>query len=160
MNAVINSTPLITLAIVGQLDLLPQLFDAVIVPTSVFNEVTAQGLQRPGAYTVAQANWLIVQSPALISPWPPSMLGLDAGERDVILLAQECNADLVLIDEKLGRRVAISLGLPVRGTLGVLLIAYHTGLLTKADALAAATQLRHSAIRISERLLKWFENQL
>lgn len=54
---------------------------------------------------------------------PPELLGLDIGEMDVILLAREVKADWVLIDEKLARRVAKGLGLKVKGTLGLLLIA-------------------------------------
>jgi len=60
---------------------------------------------------------------------------------DVILLAREVKADWVLIDEKLARRVAKGLGLKVKGTLGLLLIACRTGLVSKEEARATAREL-------------------
>ncbi|MBW2738013.1 MAG: DUF3368 domain-containing protein [Deltaproteobacteria bacterium] len=79
---------------------------------------------------------------------------------DVILLAREVKADWVLIDEKLARRVANGLGLKVKGTLGLLLIACRTGLVSKEEARAAAQELASSLFRISDRLFQWFEDQL
>jgi len=52
------------------------------------------------------------------------LLGLDQGEVGVILRAHELEADWVLVDEKLGRRTAKAVGLRVKGTLGILLVAY------------------------------------
>lgn len=91
---------------------------------------------------------------------PPELLGLDTGEMDVILLAREVKADWVLIDEKLTRRVAKGLGLKVKGTLGLLLIACRTGLVSKEEARAAAQELASGLFRISDRLFQWFEDQL
>lgn len=102
------------------------------MPVSVYEEVALQGEKRPGAEAVAQANWLVIQAPERSLLLSAELVQLDRGEQDVILLAQEIKADWVLIDEKLARRVAISLGLQVKGTLGVLLIAYRMGLISKA----------------------------
>ena len=78
----------------------------------------------------------------------------------MILLAQEVMADWVLIDERLGRKIARALGLRVKGTLGVLLAAYHAGFLSRAEAEEAVDQLVNSPIRISLRLAEWFKGQL
>lgn len=94
---VVNSTPLIALSQVGQFDLLPALFDEILIPASVYGEVVLQGRGRPGAKEIAQAEWLIVKKLETVSPLPPELLGLDQGELDVILLAQEVKADWVLI---------------------------------------------------------------
>jgi predicted nucleic acid-binding protein len=65
-----------------------------------------------------------------------------------------------LIDEKLARRVADVMGFQVKGTLGLLLIAYRTGLLPREEALKAAQTLAHSSIHLSRKLIGWFEAQL
>ena len=58
MTVIINATPLIALAVVDQLELLPQIFGNVIIPTTVYNEVVGQGLERPGAHRITQTSWL------------------------------------------------------------------------------------------------------
>ncbi len=91
---------------------------------------------------------------------PAELLGLDRGEIDVILLARELEADWVLIDEKLARQIAAAMGLQVKGTLGVLLIAYRLGLLTRVEALEAVHKLARSSVRLSDKLVRWFERQV
>ena len=160
MKTVVNSTPLIALSITGYLFLLNRLFEQVVVPVSVYEEVALQGEERPGAEAVAQANWLVIQSPERSLVLSAELVQLDRGEQDVILLAQEIKADWVLIDEKLARRVAIGLGLQVKGTLGVLLIAYQMGLISKEASIKAVQDLASSSVRLSSRLREWFIAQL
>lgn len=66
----------------------------------------------------------------------PSLLRLDAGERDAIVLAHELRADLLVMDDWDGREVAIQRGLTVLGTLGVLDAAAARGLVVLPGALA------------------------
>jgi len=157
---VVNSTPLIALATVGHLSLLRDLFDEVLVPTSVYDEVVGRGQGRPGAEAVGDANWLTVREPEIASPFPAELMGLDRGEVDVILLAREVAADWALIDERLARRIAVAMGLPVKGTLGVLLVGYRLGLLSRQAASDAVDLLAQSSVRLSERLVTWFRGQL
>ncbi|MGD9101305.1 MAG: DUF3368 domain-containing protein, partial [Anaerolineae bacterium] len=103
MKAIVNATPLIALALLERLDLLRQMFDEVIVPTAVYEEVAVEGTGRPGAAAIAQADWLQVASPDAVPTIEPMLLGLDAGEMQVLLLARERQPDWVLIDERLGR---------------------------------------------------------
>ncbi len=127
MKAVVNSTPLIALAIVKQIALLEHLFDELFIPTSVYEEVVLKGRDRPGVFEIRNANWLIIKTPQPKPSLPVELLELDTGEQDVILLGQEVKADWLLIDEKLARRVADVIGFQVKGTLGILLVAYRTG---------------------------------
>lgn len=158
--AVANSTPLIALSMVGHLGLLRALFDEIVVPASVYEEVVQQGRGRSGSQAVAQADWLAVREPEAPSPLPAELMGLDEGELDVILLAREIEADWALIDEKLARQIAMALDLPVKGTLGLLLVAYQVGLLSREEALEATHVLAQSSVRLSAKLLRWFDEQL
>ena len=160
MKVVVNSTPLIALSLVDKLSLLKEIFSEVIVPKSVFEEVAVLGKGRPGSEEVKAAMWLTLSEPQDRGPLPPSLLGLDAGEMDVILLAKEVGADYVIIDERLGRRVAKSLGLKVKGTLGILLAAYQSGLIAREEAEKVVEELANSFIRVSPFLVKWFRSQL
>ena len=150
-KVVVNSTPLVALSWVGRLSLLKIIFDEVVVPASVYDEVTVQGKNRPGAAELEDAGWIVVKAPEEKPSLSPMLLGLDQGEMDVILLAQELKADWVLVDEKLGRKVAEAVELRVKETLGVLLTAYRAGLLSRKEAEEAVERLAESPIRIDEK---------
>jgi predicted nucleic acid-binding protein len=160
MKAVVNATPLIALSVTGHLDLLEQLFELVYLPHSVYEEVVDRGRDRPGSLVVQQADWLNIQQPSQTSPIPVALMGLDIGEQDVILLGQELNADWLIIDERLGRKIAQAMNFRVKGTLGILLVARQRGLISAAEAKQAVQQLHQSSVRISPRLLFWFQSQL
>jgi len=159
-KAIVNSTPLIALSLIGRFSLLKAIFDEVIVPAAVYDEVVSRGRGRPGVEEVKNADWVVVKAPKEKSSLPPMLLGLDQGEVDVILLAQELEADWVLVDEKLGRRTAKAVGLRVKGTLGILLVAYQAGLISRQEAIEAVGRLAESYVRVSTRLVAWFEAQL
>ena len=160
MKAIVNATPLISLAILNRLELLHQLFAEVIVPQAVYEEVVTQGRGRIGATAISQADWLHVVTPTIETAIEPLLLGLDAGEMQVILLAQELKPDWVLIDEKLGRRVAKVMGLPLKGTLGILLAGVWAELLPKEQALESLQMLLEHGIRIAPRWQAWFRGEL
>lgn len=160
MKAVVNATPLISLALLDRLPLLKQMFEEVIVPLAVYEEVVVQGAGKSGAEALAAAEWLIVTSVDAPVSIEPLLLGLDAGELEVLLLAQQIRPDWVIIDERLARNVAFALGLPVKGTLGILLAAVLAGLLSKQDALEDLNKLVERGIRVAPRWRKWFEGEL
>ena len=159
MKAVANATPLIALSIIGELDLLASLFEEVLVPPSVLEEVVLQGQERAGSGGLAEASWIRVKRPTAAPTIEPVLLGLDPGEFEVILLAREENA-WALIDERLARRAAKALGMRVKGTMGILLAGVEAGLLGKDRALAATEQLVDAGIRIAPSIVKWFESEL
>lgn len=160
MKAITNATPLIALAVLERLDLLPQIFDEIIVPTAVYEEVVTHGQARPGAVAIAQADWLRIASPTAVPTIEPLLLGLDAGEMQVLLLAREIQPDWVLIDERQARRIARAMGVPVKGTLGILLAAALAGLLPKEEALNAPRRLMDKGIRISPQWQTWLKEEL
>jgi len=160
MTVVVNATPLIALSLLNSVHLLRELFDEVVVPSLVYHEVAVQGRGRPGADAVAAADWLVVRAPSSTPTVEPLLLGLDAGELQVLLLGRELAADWVLVDERLGRRVAQAMGLPVKGTIGVLLAAFHVGLMDSDACLEAAQSLTSLGIRVHPAVLSWLANEL
>lgn len=146
-----NGTPIIALALVGRLDLLRDLYGGVTVPQAVRAEVLRKGRRVAGASELLEASW--IRSGALKDPRRADLLSdLDRGEAEVIALAQELEADLVIIDERLGRRHARRLGLPLTGTLGVLLKAKAAGLIPSVAPLVH--RMRTGGFRLSEALVR------
>ena len=160
MRAIVNATPLIALALVDRLDLLPRIFGEIIVPTTVYDEVVGQGLERPGAQGISQAQWLQVMAPTTVSTIEPLLLGLDRGELDVLLLAQDQDPDWIIIDERQARRAARAMGLPVKGTVGVLLTMGLSGLRSKEELLNDLEGMIRRGIRISPQLQSWLKQEL
>jgi len=160
MKVVVNATPLIALSLIGHLSLLREMFDEVIVPAAVYEEVVVQGRGRPGADELAQADWLQVMPFDGAITIEPMLLGLDAGELSVLLLSQQLRPDWVIVDERLARRVALAMGLPVKGTLGVLLAAAWAGLLSQEEALDILDRLLSAGIRVSPRWQNWFRSEV
>ena len=93
--------------------------------------------------------WLELQAPT--RPPEADLLLLEAGERDAILVAQELQADLVLMDDKDGRKAAALRALTVYGTVGVLVRAAELGLI---DLQAMFARLLTTSFRIDERILR------
>lgn len=125
---VADSTPLIALALVGRLDLLQLLYHEVIIPLAVREEVLDEGRRRTGAIELENAEW-IRMVPLRDARRAALLSDLDRGEAEVLALAQELDARLVIVDERLGRRHARRLGLTLTGTLGVLLRSKAAGVL-------------------------------
>ena len=124
MIAVSNTSPLTNLAAIGQFDLLRRLFGQIHIPDAVWSELNAFGKRWPGSLEVENATWITrhsVQNQPLVTALSRD---LDQGEAESIVLALELNADVVLLDEKEGRRAAQRLGLTMTGIVGVLLLAF------------------------------------
>lgn len=120
-----NTTPLINLVGVGLLDLLSGLYREVCIPDTVRDEyVAGKSATDP---ELDPLPWLRIV-PA-VAPDPALPLQLGAGEAATLSLALSVSARAVLIDEAYGRRVARQRGLPVVGTLAILLGAKQAGLL-------------------------------
>jgi len=129
MIVVSNTSPLTNMAAVGQVDLLPRLYQKVIVPTGVWDELLNPEKIWTGKSAIESAGWVeqkAVQNQALVTALQRD---LDKGESECIALALELNADFVIMDEREGRRAARGLGLEVIGVLGVLIEAKAKGLI-------------------------------
>ncbi|HLP96360.1 MAG TPA: DUF3368 domain-containing protein [Saprospiraceae bacterium] len=135
MIVVSDTSPIINLATIGHLHLLPELFTEIVIPTAVFNEVAGDGNHEPGAKEIREASWVKVHS-APNQPLLPQLLhDLDPGEAEAIALAVNMKAEYVLIDEALGRKIAVSHQLQPLGILGILLLAKQRGLIAAVTPL-------------------------
>jgi predicted nucleic acid-binding protein len=123
-----DSSPLIALARIDELDLLRRLASRIVVPPAVWEEVTVRAPDAPGASTVRKAIWLEVVTPNQSLVDALSIL-LDRGEAESIALAQTTSGSLVLLDDSRARRVAEQLSLRLTGTLGLLRRAKQAGLI-------------------------------
>lgn len=145
-----NSSPISYLVLIGQIHLLPTLFKEISVPEAVIRELSDEGAPEPlRKWALRPPKWLKVNEVSA-----QTILGLErlhAGERDVILLAHQIEADLLIMDEKAARQAAIERGLKVTGLLGILDEAATLGML---DLLAAVEKLRLTSFRVSPHLLK------
>jgi predicted nucleic acid-binding protein len=120
MIAVSNTTPLRYLIAIGRENLFGQLFEKVLVPAAVYEELTDARTPEIVRQRVSSLpTWLEVR--AVQEPTTSSFpVMLHRGERHAILLAESLGSDVLLIDDRTGRAIALSRNLPLSGTLGVL----------------------------------------
>ena len=146
-----NTTPLIALtAALGNLDVLKFLYDAVVVPFEVAQEIRAGGQRCFGVDVFESADWLDVQvQPVKLLPFLEN--SLDAGEASVIQTAMNMSLPLVCIDEVVGRRIARLCGLTLTGSVGILIKAKEQGY--PLDMVQAVTNMRKQGIWLSQSLL-------
>ncbi len=148
---VANTTPIVALALIGRLDLLEKPYAEVLVPPTVEAEVLAGGASGIGRAEL-QASSFVRVTP-LKDPSRADLLSdLDRGEAEVIALAQELNADLVIVDERLARKHAKRLGLKMTGTVGALLEGKRQGYITAIKP--SIEELVRRGIRLSAALVE------
>jgi len=129
---------------------LPALYERVLVPSAVVEELGhPRAVEAVRAWLTCVPSWLVVQQVA--EAVDVRLARLDPGERQAIQLAKREHADLLLMDEKLGVRIAREQGLAVTGTLGVLLQAGRRGLL---DMERVLTDLQATDFRCSRRVME------
>ena len=156
MIVVSDTTPIISLIKINRLDLLEKLFQEVLIPDAVYRELTTNQSFSAEAEVVKNAKFLKVspvqnkQSIQILQ----AVSGLDDGESEAIVLAGEKQSDVLIIDERRGRKVAQQLGITITGTVGILVQANDEGMLSKADAKTCLNFLKQSNIRLSENLIQ------
>jgi predicted nucleic acid-binding protein len=151
MIIVSDTSALGNLAIVDQLTLLQALYNTVVIPDVVAQELS--NAASPKIYTILSLEWIQVQSitnQAMADALQQNS-NLDLGESHAIVLALEEQADELLIDERRGRQEAIRLGIPIIGILGVLLLAKQRGLVPQVQPTLDAL-IEQAGFRVSPRL--------
>lgn len=153
MTVLSNTSPIHYLILIGEVDILPELFGRVLIPSAVNAELRAQGAPEAVRIWMSRStDWLDIGSVSSSLARELSLSSkIDPGEREAIALASEFASPLLLIDDREGRRVAEEVGIRVVGTLGLLDRADAAGLI--ADLPTAVTRLRASGFRIAPALV-------
>jgi len=138
------------LAQMDHLSLLQELYHQIHIPWVVWDEVVIFGGGRPGAVEVCAADWIQVVEVHDTTGVRILRERLGAGESEAIVLAIELEADMLLMDEARGRRVAEGWGLNTTGTLGTLIMAKKQRLIPAVTPLL--DRLRAGGFRMSEDL--------
>ncbi|MBF0188724.1 MAG: DUF3368 domain-containing protein [Magnetococcales bacterium] len=132
-TAVINASPLIFLGRAKHLELLRELFGACLVPEPVLEEIFRRGAGDSTAKALGRCAWLKPVTPP-DTPGSVTAWGLGPGESSVLATALSRQDDdvVAVLDDLAGRKCAASHDLPVRGTLGCVLVAKQRGLIPLA----------------------------
>ena len=149
-KVVSNTTPIISLLKIGKLEILKDLYDEIYIPQEVFNEIEA-GKHKKYYLNLLTFEWIKIeqiQDRKSIAYF----LDLDKGEAEAIVLATESEADLILLDESLGRFHAKHAGLRVTGTIGILVKAKKQGLISELKPLIL--ELKDKGVWLSESLIE------
>lgn len=127
MIVISDTSVLSALLQIDRLSLLCELFEEVIIPFTVFEELAELTRFGVSIQEIHDANWILIRPVSDLSV--VESYDLDAGEKAAIALALELNADYLLIDELQGRQVAQELMLTITGTLGLLIEAKREGII-------------------------------
>ena len=152
---VADTSPIRYLLQIGYIELLPQLFGKILIPSVVYDELTHPSTPEVVRnWTISMSDWLEVSVAGDSND--PSLRALDKGEKSAISLGLSLGAHLILIDERSGTAVARDKGFEVIGTIGVLDLAARRGMIDLADAIA---RLRTTNFRRREALFDALLNQ-
>jgi predicted nucleic acid-binding protein len=151
-NVVSDSSPLIALLNIQQLDLLKRLFNEIIIPPAVASEIEHGETSNSHWFTLKKTNFIRIESvPQNDSRLAILELQLDRGESEAILLADELKIPL-LIDERTGRNMAKTLGLEIIGLVGVLYALKRNGHISLCETQKIVTALEQVHFRMSNDL--------
>jgi len=144
---VCDTGPLNYLIQIEAVELLPVIFQEILIPDSVYHELMASAAPaQVRAWSRQLPSWCLIHTG--IRKLEGDFYGLSEADLEVLSIAREINAS-VLLDDLAARKAARHLGLPLLGTLGLLELAAKRKLLSLA---AAVSRLRQTNIRISEDL--------
>lgn len=155
MIVIADTTPINYLILIEEIGILEKLYGRVLIPSAVFEELKAEDAPNEIKIWLENApEWFEVKS--ISKAIPEDLKILDLGESEAIELAVELNADLLVIDERLGRKKATEHGLQIVGTIGVLAIANKKNLINIEEVLK---KLEKTSFYLSENLKEFLKEQ-
>ena len=150
MKVVSDTSPILALASIGELDLLRRLFERVHVPTAVDREIL--GSSRAAFRSAVSEGWVAVEALPPGTVRDPRLRSLGAGEGEAIALALETPESVILLDDRVARRTAAARGLQVVGTAGILALAFERGWIP--DLEERLEELKATGFWISDRVFR------
>ncbi len=156
MPVVSDASPLLLLAKIGKLSLLNELYQEIIIPRQVRNEVVENKDKASSLILSEIKNGWIQEKNAEISPEIKSLgekLGLHKGETEALSIAKHLGIKEILADDKLARIAARILDLRAIGCLGVVMKATEMGVITRTEAIDSIHKLVKAGLWISPEVL-------
>ena len=151
-KVVVNTTPLIALSHVSQLDVLKRLYGEIIIPEAVYRELSIKTESICKKAVDNSLEWIRIKSINNEMAKAMYKTQLHDGEVEVMILSKEIAADVVIIDDANAKKHAKYLGLPVTGTLGVLIKAKREGYVNELKPIFS--QMVENGIYISQSLME------
>ncbi len=149
---IVNTSPIIYLSSINKISILKDLFQEVIIPDAVKREVGSGGKDSFGFNEIKNEEWIKTQKIKNILAKACLLTDLDEGEAEVVVLAEELTASTIIMDDKLGRKIARLRGFNVIGTLRLLVLAKGKGLITEVEPLLK--KLKEAGFWLNEDLYK------
>ncbi len=150
-KVIVNSTPLIALCNIGKLDIFKMLYGEITIPKAVYEEISAKPDSVCKSMVDESLEWINIENIENEMAKLMFKSQLHDGEVEVMILAKENNADLVIIDDGNARKYARYLQLTLTGTIGVLIKAKQKGYISEIKPLLE--ELCRSGIYLSAELI-------
>ena len=156
MIVIADTSPLCYLILIDCIEILPQLYGQVFIPNAVYQELQASAAPEVVKNWIKNyPNWLAIKQ--INTKADSELEKLDLGEREAIILAEYYQADLVILDDKMGRQIAVNRGLAIIGLLGILYQAAQASLI---DLSGKFTELQKTSFFVSPKLLEYLLKQM
>jgi len=124
----------------------------IIISPAVYNEVSIKKSAKRVLDEHITLSKVIILEPKNSKKIKELLIRLDLGESESIVLAEEQNLPLI-IDEKKGKKIALSFGLELIGLIGILLVYKKRGYLSNDEIVVIVEELREVSFRVSDELL-------
>ncbi len=155
LNSIVisDSTTLISLINIDRFELLFRFSDTIMIAPSVYSEVSVLKSAKKVLDKHISLSKVLINEVKNSKKVKELLIRLDLGESESIVLAKEKNLPLI-IDEKKGKKLALSFGLDTIGLVGILLVYKKRGYLSNDEIVEIVTDLKEVSFRISHKLLE------
>ncbi|MEA2032194.1 MAG: DUF3368 domain-containing protein [Euryarchaeota archaeon] len=153
MIIVSDSGPLIALSKLNLLFILQELFGEIVIPLEVWKEVVERGKGKAGSEAVEKAKWIKVQEVRDELSVEVLCRDIDRDEAEAIILAKRINAEMLILDEKIPREIAVAIGLRVVGSLALIHEGIERGMVNQTLA-EITKKMRQRRIWVSDEVIE------